>query len=329
MRILLAKMGQSPYNRSIWEGLARAFHRLGNTVQVLDAERVPDPGAWRESPELLFAVHGGNLPTGVVDRYRGCGIATAVYLLDEPYEVAGSSRWARHYEWVFTVDRATVAVHAAYAHAVHLPLAYDEEVFHPRGPAIASDILVLGSPFPARESFLAPVRDRYGDRITWVGPGWRSFSPAGCHVEGFVTPEDCARFYRGAKVVLNVHRDSCWSHFGELNPGRIEATHLNPRFWEAAGCGAFQLCSLREDLEIFASGVGVGFRSPAGLMRRLDRFLGDRRARKDTARQLRTRLKGHTYLARASTALEAMGFVAGRDSAGSDRRQFARRDPSD
>ncbi|MHB1241077.1 MAG: CgeB family protein [Gammaproteobacteria bacterium] len=309
MLILLAKMGQSPYNRSIWEGLARGFHRLGHTVQVLDAEQIPDPETWSVPPALLFAVHGGNLPVDIVDRYRSRGIATAVYLLDEPYEVAGSSRWARHYEWVFTVDRATVVVHAPYAKAAHLPLAYDDEVFHPRGAAIASDILVLGSPFPAREVFLAPIRDRYGDRITWVGPGWRRFSPAGRHMEGFVTPEDCARFYRGAKVVLNIHRDSFWSHFGELNPERIAATHLNPRFWEVVGCGAFQLCSFRDDLEVFAPRAGVGFGSPEELERRLDRFLGDRRARRDAARRLRARLKGHTYRGRASTALEAMGLV--------------------
>ncbi len=115
--------------------------------------------------------------------------------------------------------------------------------------------------------------------------------------------------------MLNVHRDSCWSHFWELNPGRIGATHLNPRFWEAAGCGAFQLCSFREDLEIFAPGAGVGFQSPAELVRRLDRFLGDRRARKNTARRLRTRLKGHTYRERASAALKAIGRTRNHSSA--------------
>ena len=36
-----------------------------------------------------------------------------MYLLDEPYEVDNSVKWARYYDWVFTVDRATVDIHGA------------------------------------------------------------------------------------------------------------------------------------------------------------------------------------------------------------------------
>lgn len=307
MFLLLGVMPQSPYNRSIWTGFMHAFQQSGHNVLAVDASALPLPGTFPARPDLLFVIHGANVALDTIDIYRDQNIKTAIYLLDEPYEVDRTRTWSAHYEWVFSVDRATVPVHAENSHAAHLPLAYDQVTFFPDGPAIASDILVLGSPFGLREEYLAPIRDRWGGRMTWVGPGWRKFSPAGQHVEGFVTPEDCARFYRGAKAVINIHRDSCWSHFGELNQSRIEATHLNPRFWEAAGCGAFQLCSFRSDLQIYAPKAPY-FRTPAELERKLDYYLGNERARRDQARYLHTKTKLHTYQLRAQTVLDTLGL---------------------
>jgi spore maturation protein CgeB len=303
MFVLLAVMAQSPYNRSIWMGLARGFQANGCRVEVVPGERLPDPDALSARPDLLFAVHGRNVPPEVVARYRAAGIPTAVYLLDEPYEVDLSTTWARNYEWVFTVDQATVPVHAQFSHARHLPLGYDETTFHPGAPAIASDILVLGSPFQAREDFLARVITAFGQRITWVGPGWKNISTLGRHNEGFVPPEGCAAFYRGAKIVINIHRDSVWSHFGEHNLSRIEATHLNPRFWEAAACGAFQLISWRADCDRYAP-EAVTFRSPEELTTQIDEYLGNQNARTYSARAVLDRMASHDYRARTSVVLE-------------------------
>lgn len=252
MFVVLAKMGQSPYNRSIWTGFSHALQRLGCRLLEVDAEQIPDPDRFDQRPDLLFAVHGATVPTDKVDRYREQGITTAVYLLDEPYEVDGTQVWAQHYDWAFSVDRATVPVHQQFTHAAHLPLAFDDQVFNPQVQGIPSEILMLGSPYSVREEILGPVRDRWGDRVTWVGPGWRKFSPQGQHVENFVGPADCARFYRGAGIVVNIHRDSEWSHFGNLNKHHLQATHLNPRFWEAGGCGAFQITSHRSDLKEYS-----------------------------------------------------------------------------
>jgi spore maturation protein CgeB len=307
MQIVLGIMSQSPYNRSIWTGFMRAYQRMGHAVLTCDASQLPDPGSFPKRPDLLFIIHGASASLEVVDAYREQGVTTAIYLLDEPYEVDRTRVWSAHYDWAFSVDRATVSLHAVNSHAAHLPLAFDEATFFSDGPAIASEILVLGSPFSAREEYLVPIRDRWGERITWVGPGWRAFSPAGQHFEGFVTPEDCARFYRGAKVVINIHRDSLWSHFGNLNQGKIEATHLNPRFWEAAGCGAFQLCSFRADLQTYAP-ITAAFRTPEELERKLEYFLGNERARRENAQRVYAKIKSHTYTRRAETVLNTLGF---------------------
>jgi spore maturation protein CgeB len=303
MFVLLAVMAQSPFNRSIWTGLARGFQANGCRVEVVPGERLPDPSALPARPDLLFAIHGRNTPVEIVARYRAAGIPTAVYLLDEPYEVDLSATWARHYEWVFSVDRATVPVHAQYSRAHHLPLGFDEAIFHPGVPVIASEILVLGSPFQAREHLLAPVIEGFGPRITWVGPGWRKLSVLGRHNEAFVPPEGCAAFYRGAKIVINIHRDSVWSHFGEHNRSRIEATHLNPRFWEAAACGAFQLVSWRADLDCYAP-EAVSFRSPDELATQVGQYLENHSAREACAGAVRSRIAALHYRARAAEVMK-------------------------
>ena len=172
MIVLVVCMGQSPFNRSIWMGLARGSERQGCKVEVADATQVPSPTSWDKIPDLLMAVHGGNVPVEIIDKYRAAGVATAVYLLDEPYEVDSSINWAQHYEWVFTVDRSTVKMHAEHSHAVHMPCGYDETIFRSDGPSIKSDILMLGSCFAARENVLGRSINKFGNRFTWVGPGW-------------------------------------------------------------------------------------------------------------------------------------------------------------
>ena len=299
MNVLLAKMKDSVFNRSIWEGLARGLRSLGHEVSEVDDEDVPAPETLSPRPDLLFAVHGGSLPVDVVDRFRAAGIRTAVYLLDEPYEVDRSTVWARHYETVFSVDSVTVPLHARFSKAFHLPLAYDETTFRTDGRAYASELLVLGSPFAHRLALLAPLREIWGDHTTWVGPGWRPFCPRGRHVEQLVSPDVCARFYRGAEVVINIHRDSKWSHFGVQNVRALGATHLNPRFWEAAGCGAFQLVSQRDDLARFSPDTPA-FSSAEELLGLLDRYGCRPRERQRLARLARRATSAHTYAARAA-----------------------------
>lgn len=306
MNVVLAMMGQSPYSRSIWMGLARGFQANGCHVHVVQGDALREPSTLPAPPDFLFAVHGRIVPAEIVARYRDAGIPTAVYLLDEPYEVDFTTTWARNFDWVFSVDRATIPVHAAYSRARHLPLGYDETVFHPGMPSIASDILVLGSPFQAREDFLHPVIERFGARITWVGPGWHQLTPRGRHNAGVVPPEGCAAFYRGAKIVVNIHRDSYWSHFGDLNTGRVEATHLNPRFWEAGACGAFQLVSWRADRDVYAPEV-VTFRTPDELVALIARYLDDVTARTASAEATLGRLAAHGYRSRAREVMDLLG----------------------
>lgn len=307
LHILLVAMSQSPYNRSIWTGFLDGFQSLGHSVEVVDATRIPDPATTAKKPNLLLAIHGSNVPADKIEAYRTAGIFTAVYLLDEPYEIDRTVEWACHYDCIFSVDKVTVPVHGRHTQARFLPLAYNPAIFGPDGPTIPSTFLVLGTPFSAREEFLSALRDRWGKLVTWVGPGWKQFSPAGHHYEQFATPADCARFYRGAAIVINIHRDSYWSHFGELNKNRLEASHLNPRFWETAACKSLQLCSYRKDLDTFAPKTPA-FRTVDEFISKLEYFIGNKKARDTIASKVYSKIKNHTYEARCKQIIETLGI---------------------
>jgi spore maturation protein CgeB len=307
LHILLATMSQSPFNRSIWTGFLHGFQLLGHSVDVVDASGIPDPGMPGKRPDLLLAIHGGHVPVDKILAYRAAGVHTAVYLLDEPYEVDRTVEWACHYDSIFSVDRVTIPVHSRDTQTYFLPLAYNSAVFHPEGPSIPSTILVLGSPFSARAEYLSVLRDRWGDLVTWVGPGWKQFSTSGHHIEQYVIPVDCARFYRGADIVINIHRDSYWSHFGELNKNRLEATHLNPRFWETAACKTLQLCSYRKDLDTFAPNT-PSFRTVEEFASKLEYFIGSKKARDTIAAKVYSMIKNQTYQTRCRTMIRQLGL---------------------
>jgi len=305
LNIVLAVMPNSPFNSSIWRGLAHGFQTLGHRLIVVDSGKCPGPEAFAEKADLFFAVHGVAIPQDVIREYRAQGVITGVYLLDEPYEIDRTVQWSRHYDYVFSVDQITVPVHQKQTKAVFLPLGFSDAIFGVEGPKIQSDILVLGSAYKAREIYLAALRDNFGSKVTWVGPGWKSFSAAGVHHENYVNPADCARLYRGAKLVINIHRDSTWSHFGELNKSDLVATHLNPRFWEGSACGSLQLVSYRKDLEVFAPHA-ASFDTKDVFLELVEKYLYDDESREHRAQDVTKAIEPHTYTNRVIKIIDTL-----------------------
>jgi len=305
LNIVLAVMPNSPFNSSIWRGLAHAFQTLGHRLMVVDSSKCPSPEAFVEKVDLFFAVHGVDVSKEIISAYRAHGAMTGVYLLDEPYEIDRTVQWARHYDYVFSVDQVTVPVHQKHTNAVFLPLAFSDAIFGVEGPKIESEILVLGSAYKAREIYLTALRDHFGTQVTWVGPGWKSFSAVGIHHESYVNPADCARLYRGSKLVINIHRDSTWSHFGELNRSDLTATHLNPRFWEGTACGSLQLVSYRKDLEVFAPEAPY-FNDKDGFLELVQQYLYDDESRNRRAQAMVKAISPHTYVSRAKQIVNTL-----------------------
>jgi hypothetical protein len=116
-------------------------------------------------------------------------------------------------------------------------------------------------------------------------------------------PTETARHYFGSKIVINIHRsanDDSWNS----NRRRIPALSVNPRTFEIAACGAFQLTDVRNDLStMYRPGEEiVVYHSPHDFIEKMNHYLTHERERRDIAlRGLRRTLLEHTYTQRLRT----------------------------
>jgi spore maturation protein CgeB len=121
-----------------------------------------------------------------------------------------------------------------------------------------------------------------------------------------VSPTEAAKFYRGARVVINIHRNSWWSHFGSFNKEGLPATHLNPRVWEAGACHTLQICSPRNDLNTYCPEMPTA-RNAAELEEKVEFYLSNESIREEKAKVIYDRLSPHTYSVRAADIINVLG----------------------
>jgi len=114
--------------------------------------------------------------------------------------------------------------------------------------------------------------------------------------------------FRTTGINLNLH--SSPSLHG-IDP---DGDYVNPRTFEIAACGGFQLCDRRRDLgAAFEEGAEIeAFSSLAELRAKLERWAGDGQGRRRMADAARLRVaREHTYEHRLAAALAALGVRSG------------------
>jgi spore maturation protein CgeB len=188
-----------------------------------------------------------------------------------------------------------------------LPLATDPEVYRPLALTpeetrrLGSAVSFVGAGYRNRREFFQGLLDF--DVKIW-GSDWNLNSPLAPYIqnEGARVPEEEAvKIFNASRINLNLH--SSPYHPG-INP---EGDYLNPRTFDLAGAGAFQLVDLRGQLpEFFKLEEEVAtFAGLAEAREKIDYFLAHEKERWRLARQGRERaLRDHTYGVRLGQALE-------------------------
>ncbi|WP_027722719.1 CgeB family protein [Maridesulfovibrio zosterae] len=115
-----------------------------------------------------------------------------------------------------------------------------------------------------------------------------------------VTSEECVKIFNGSKINLNLHSSI---QADELISG---GDFINPRTFELAACGAFQLVDKRSLMtEAFAEGELAFFDSLEDLDEKINFYLSRPQERKNYAEKARKRvLKEHTYTSRMQTLID-------------------------
>ena len=245
---------------------------------------------------------------------RGAGKRIAGWQIDDPYYIDMAKGFAQHLDVVPTVDSSTVGVYQAMGKkAAFLPLACDPGL-HRAYPGLEakyrSDVCFVGTPFAGSRRTrmideLWQTLPRYDTKIvgaterdSWKKSLAHFAELERCIRDERVSPVDAARYFSGARINLNIHKDS-YGHAWDRNEGHVEARSPAERTYAVAGCAGFQLIdATRPDLASqFEPGKElVTFADAADLAAKIDYYLAHEEERSAIARAAQKRAYGeHTY----------------------------------
>lgn len=266
-----------------------------------------------EKPDLLLAMAQAPLDVHTLARLRAMGLGTAFWFVEDYRYLPYFRHLAASYDYFFHIQGPAMAAELSrlgVRHQACLPMAADPEVFRP-----INDIQVLepyratlsfmGAGYPNRRNVFESLLD-YDFKI-W-GTEWDLETPVGRRVQENgrrVTTAETVLIYNAATINLNLH-SSIFAH--DLDP---DGGFINPRTFEIAACGAFQLVDRRAPLtDFFEPGKEVAvFDSVNQLRSQIDFYLAHPDQAKEMAKQARIRvLAEHTYHHRLKTLLQ---FIAG------------------
>lgn len=274
------------------------LNHAATDLKVEHAEAYWDDSALVEkvkdfSPELLFVVHGRKFARRwrtTFQNYR-----TAVWLLDEPYEVDDTAKFSPNFNTVFVNDPGTIDRHR---NAHYLPVCYDprSHFYHPGGER-KYQTGFIGGYNQQREEFLDEL-SRRGLLSYVIGGPWRKPSVQSLCLSGNIPASETARLYQETRLVLNIFRIT--HHY---NQRRIPAISLNPRVYEAAQCGALVVSERRAELSDLCPEMPV-FENTQELVETVEGLLRDTERFERIRRACIRQLAAQTYARRLSTALE-------------------------
>ena len=275
-------------------------------------------------PDLVFSLAQAPLIPEAIDELRRHGIPTAFWFVEDFRHMAYWKGLVSRYDAVFPFQagECLAEMGAAGARNVHyLPAAADPEIHRPlvlsraEQETFGSDVSFMGAAYYNRRRMLTGPIDF--DLRIW-GEGWPDAGPLEGAVQrngARIAAEDAVRIYNATKINVNLHSSAY--HEG-VNP---VGDSVNPRTFEIAACGGFQLVDKRSLLpDLFGEDEMATFDDLETLRDGVRRYLADPEARAAMAERGRARiLAEHTYTHRMA---EMFGFLTTRGvlkpSAGSD-----------
>jgi spore maturation protein CgeB len=256
---------------------------MGETIAARAAEFQPD---------LILALAQAPLTPQAIERLKVLKIPVAFWFVEDfrtlPYwkEIAGS------YDFFFTIQQGEIFEQLRSQGAknvYYLPQGCFPDEHRPLvlGPeerkTYGADLAFMGAAYYNRKQTFPQLLEH--DFKIW-GTDWDLQSPTGQRVQNEnrrVSSRETVKIYNGAKIQLNLH--SSTYHEG-VNP---EGDFVNPRTFEIAACGGFQLVDQRSELsDLLLEGEEVAtFKSVADLKEKISYYLEHEEERKLIAQ------KGH------------------------------------
>lgn len=262
-------------------------------------------------PDLVLSMAQAPLSRQALKRLRNDGIPTAMWFVEDFRVFTYWRAFAPFYDAFFVIQRepllndlAAMGVAAAYLPMAALPSLQRPLDLSPADRRrFGSDVSFLGAGYPNRRLAFRQLTDLH---LKIWGTEWEGDPVLEPFVQAKgarISSEDSVSIFNASRININLHSSV---QARDLVP---RGDFVNPRTFEVAACGAFQLVDQRDLLpELFAADEMATFTTLAELREGIAHYLAHPDERAAMAQRARARvLAEHTYEHRMESLL---GFVA-------------------
>lgn len=261
------------------------------------------------APDLVLCLAQAPMSRAALKRLRQDGVATAMWFVEDFRLFTYWRAFAPYYDIFAVIQKEPFLSELAAIGATgafYLPLAALPSLHRPLelSPAerkeFGAEVSFMGAGYPNRRRAFLRLADQ-GLKI-W-GTEWEEeprLAPFVQRQGSRISPEDCVRIYNATAVNLNLH--------SSVRPDALVSNgdFVNPRTFELAACGAFQLVDRRSLMPgLFNDDELTVFDSMAELKEKISYYRTRPDERKAVAARARARvLADHTYAGRMKTLLD-------------------------
>ncbi len=269
--------------------------------------------AVNEKPvDVLICMAQAPISGRVLSELRRRGIITVLWFVEDYLRFTYWRETAQYYDFIFTIQRGDCleAIRRAGAGEVHyLPTAADPGIHRPlelspeERQRWGSPASFVGAGYHNRQQIFAGFAEM---PVKLWGTEWPACRPFDRLVQDGgrrISPDEYVKIFNASDVNINLHSST------ERDGVDPTGDFLNPRTFELAACGAFQLCDERSLLaECFEPGKEIiTFSNARELRDQVNYYMQHKEERDAVAQRARERvLKEHTYAHRIKQMLSVI-----------------------
>ena len=284
-----------------------AATKSGNTdrmrVLIRSLEKVLINEINRFKPDVLLGMAQSPVFHGpFYDDLRKSGVITAYWFIEDFRVETYWKQIARHFDIFFSIQKdafAQALSEIGSNNHYYLPIAFDNNMDMPpvqSGPRMP--LSFMGSPHPNRVRAFK-LLSSFNPKI--FGGGWHRHPINGVvGGERAVSISEARSIYLNTDINLNLH--------SSYDPDVFRGDFVNPRTFELAGLGCFQLTDRRECMpELYSENEIVQFDDLLELAKLIKYYSGNESERHEIARNAQRRtLRNHLYEHRALEIIHAV-----------------------
>ncbi len=284
--------------------------RFSDTLGVISLAHVAE-----DPPDLVLAMSQAPLSMAVLEQMRRKKVLTAMWFVENFRHLTYWQQMIEGYDFWFVMQQAPCVEafkNAGASHVSYLPLAADPTLHQPVTLTredqleLGSDVSFLGAGYRNRREILPFLLEKEWSFKLW-GNEWDRAGVLASVLQrngARIDTQTSVKIFNATSVNVNLH-----SYTGSgFDP---DGDSVNPRTFELASCGAFQVIDHRSLLpEIFDESMMAIVRTPDELVPVVRKYFHEPELRRVMAEESRKRvLHSHTYAHRMQTLLSTIGLA--------------------